>query len=70
MRNSFTMIDAESLSAANGGNSTEQPAPQQFVLQRVTLAELALKVKQGQLGSLKPCSYSPSSHTLKLLHLS
>lgn len=46
------------------------PAPSQLVLTRITAQELALKLKSGQCGPLKPCCYSPASHTIKILTVS
>lgn len=50
-------------------NIEEMPAPAQLVVTRITAQELALKLRSGQLGPLKPCCYSPSSHTIKVLSM-
>lgn len=50
-------------------NIESVPAPSQLVVTRVTAHELALKFRAGQLGHLKPCCYSPASHTIKLLSM-
>lgn len=52
----FEVFAAAGSSLSLGGLET-LPAPSQLVLTRVTAQELALKLKSGQCGPLKPCCY-------------
>ena len=46
---------------------SSQQTPNVVVLTKVTAQELAMKVRTGQVGPLKACSYNPASNTLKVL---
>lgn len=64
MRSGATSVISSSISLAE---IEDLPAPTPLILTRVTAQELALKIKTGQCGPLKPCCYSPASNTLKVL---
>ncbi len=67
MRNSFLINDSEGLTFANENIGEEQPIPELFQIKKVTVEELAMKLRLGHLGGLKPCSYNPSNNVLKVL---
>lgn len=68
MRNSIASTNSENLSNTSQ-EQIEQPPAKRIVLRRISAAELALKVRLGELGNLKPCCYNPSSNSLKMLPL-
>lgn len=67
MRNSYLISEVDGLAFANADMTIEQPVPELFQVKRVTASELAMKIRLGHLGGLKPCSYNPASNVLKVL---
>jgi len=64
MRSDSSFTSNSSLSPAKPDHSIER-AP--LKVQRVSIQELVLKIQSGQVNHLRPCEYSPSTNSIKLL---